>query len=650
MIPEKARIIDELMIAASDDVIRELVTQDLPYDMYYTYSVIGRLQAPKKLRDSCTETTRAIIEKVATSYAVPTGMLIDYICRKNTTYLRRHQELVALLHNHIPQSSEEKPSTFEEFLSKIGQREMWTTDEVKSLSTLFDKYSKKLQDGHLTRHTREKHTECKDQGKTANFEVPDAADTVKNFEIFQTAEHLSVSTNSDENPHRITELDNFVINPTTRSDFSLLPLPLSKEEVLPERDDVMSITSLTPTAETDLLQSGLCNIAVAVVGRLLTASLTTTATSMTNLFSPSTKAESVKKARSKTTRPSNRQHAMRSVVPDSAVLMPISRPAEHGKMGRAIDIYTNHFRVSIDDIGGIVMNQYSIEIKRIRRDGKHCLIRENERREVLHQFAKQTSRFPIIWYDDAKFLYTQESLMDFAIPSRITFDTGKKPRTFEFQGISLVRQIVEWERVFSPLNGVESSAALKISAVKPDPRYEQIMDIVRKRDFYTDPYLKALNIKVDAAEMIKINARILPPPTIIYRGGNNSEVAEEVSIGKWTIRNRFYATSTMNKWGIIYFGPELVSNIVRILEQFESQLHPLCHTDARCTKSVSVPAPVHYARLATNAAHAFDFDDDDVRKQQSAENIDEPENLSLEDIKTKVMILNDKIQDNMWFV
>jgi hypothetical protein len=34
----------------------------------------------------------------------------------------------------------------------------------------------------------------------------------------------------------------------------------------------------------------------------------------------------------------------------------------------------------------------------------------------------------------------------------------------------------------------------------------------------------------------------------------------------------------------------------------------------------------------------------------SNDNIDEIESLSLEDIETRVMILNDKIQDNMWFV
>ncbi len=30
--------------------------------------------------------------------------------------------------------------------------------------------------------------------------------------------------------------------------------------------------------------------------------------------------------------------------------------------------------------------------------------------------------------------------------------------------------------------------------------------------------------------------------------------------------------------------------------------------DVRCSKSVSIPAPIHYAHLATYVARSFDFD------------------------------------------
>ncbi len=111
---------------------------------------------------------------------------------------------------------------------------------------------------------------------------------------------------------------------------------------------------------------------------------------MSNL---SVQSEVTSGARSRTTGPSNRR-ILRSAVPDSAVLTPIRRPAEYGKAGKPIQIYTNHFRVSIDDA---IINQYDIEISMIRRDGKLCPARKNERWETLQQLAKREKNFPIVW-------------------------------------------------------------------------------------------------------------------------------------------------------------------------------------------------------------------------------------------------------------
>jgi hypothetical protein len=56
-----------------------------------------------------------------------------------------------------------------------------------------------------------------------------------------------------------------------------------------------------------------------------------------------------------------------------------------------------------------------------------------------------------------------------------------------------------------------------------------------------------------------------------YRDQSNNEVAERVAIGKWAIRNRFYARPTINQWGIIYFGPKPDGRIIPILQEFENQ-------------------------------------------------------------------------------
>jgi len=48
----------------------------------------------------------------------------------------------------------------------------------------------------------------------------------------------------------------------------------------------------------------------------------------------------------------------------------------------------------------------------------------------------------------------------------------------------------------------------KTTIVKPDKRYDEIMKIVNQRKFQSDPYLKALNIHVDTAEMLKIKGKL----------------------------------------------------------------------------------------------------------------------------------------------
>ncbi|UJR07552.1 hypothetical protein I4U23_011840 [Adineta vaga] len=502
---------------------------------------------------------------------------------------------------------------------------------------------------------------------------------------------------------------------------------------------------------------------------------------MTNL---SLQTEATAGTRSKTAGPLNRR-ILHSVVPDSAVLTPIRRPDQEGKAGQPVQIYVNHFRVSIDDA---IINQYDIEISMIRRDGKLCAARKNERWETLQQLAKREKNFPIVWYDEGKNLYTRELLTDFTKPLRIKLNIDDEEKLFEFKVLNLVRQekirdifdfingktnirprdpirvietlfkqtirndlvcirnkfysrrqklvdlsdgrgmasgfhqalcltrggptlnvnltfacfylplnfvdfsckylrkditkgisagelegikrlfrnlpietihagrplryrvrgfgrppnqlsfdrrsdnkapgssdedntegkrtitvadyfaqkyqplkypnlpcvdarkgsepnahwlpmevvkIVEWERALKPLDSVQRALVSKTTIIKPDKRYDDIIKIVQQRNFQSDPYLKALNMKVDTQEMLKIKARILPPPEVKYRGKGNSEVAEHVAVGKWSIRNRFYTSPVINRWGMIYFGPNPQGSIGQTLQEFQNQLPPL---------------------------------------------------------------------------
>lgn len=87
----------------------------------------------------------------------------------------------------------------------------------------------------------------------------------------------------------------------------------------------------------------------------------------------------------------------------------------------------------------------------------------------------------------------------------------------------------------------------------------------------------------------------------------------------------------------------------------------------RCSKSVSIPAPVHYAHLAAFGSRSLDFDDDrqteKCERRFSKERItsivhssfdgdedEQPVSYSIDDIKTKLMVFDPKVADDMWFV
>ncbi|CAF3625397.1 unnamed protein product [Adineta steineri] len=90
-------------------------------------------------------------------------------------------------------------------------------------------------------------------------------------------------------------------------------------------------------------------------------------------------------------------------------------------------------------------------------------------------------------------------------------------------------------------------------------------------------------------------------------------------------------------------------------DEIQSLTYYLCHSDVRCTKAVSVPAPVHYAHLAAyqsrdadnyesdrRSSIGGDFDDDDLVDGLGA--------ITLQEVETRLIQLDPSIQDTMWYV
>jgi hypothetical protein len=112
-------------------------------------------------------------------------------------------------------------------------------------------------------------------------------------------------------------------------------------------------------------------------------------------LSVDTASSSAKEPRSQSVRQGNRRRVICSAVPDTAVLTPIRRPDDGGSKGQTISVYTNHFRVDIDDA---VVNQYDIDIALIDRDGRPRLARKDDRWNVIKSVINDKKKnFPAVW-------------------------------------------------------------------------------------------------------------------------------------------------------------------------------------------------------------------------------------------------------------
>ncbi|CAF2977350.1 unnamed protein product [Rotaria sp. Silwood2] len=251
--------------------------------------------------------------------------------------------------------------------------------------------------------------------------------------------------------------------------------------------------------------------------------------------------------RSQSSRSKNHCGPLHSAVPDSAELEPIRRP-DYGSAKRTMTVFTNHFRVTFDNL---TVNHYEIDIVFIDQDEKSRPARKRERCVVLNQVVQQEKNFPIVWYDEGKNLYTRKSLSHFTEPILTTCQIGDKMKKFEFIVRRFVRQenlqnlrkfingetsirphdairivetlfkqqarndficirnqfydgrqqlddLTEWERSSKPL------ANPKMATVKPEDRYKKIIKLAGDRNFGTDLYLKELNIHVDTTNMMQV--------------------------------------------------------------------------------------------------------------------------------------------------
>lgn len=106
--------------------------------------------------------------------------------------------------------------------------------------------------------------------------------------------------------------------------------------------------------------------------------------------------------------------------------------------------------------------------------------------------------------------------------------------------------VVEGQDVKRKMNEIQTSKMIRYAATSTDVRKQKIMESVRQAQYNSNPSIREFGFSV-ASEFEKVNARILPPPDLLY----SAQQTVTPSKGVWAAtNNRFIDGAVINRWTI----------------------------------------------------------------------------------------------------
>jgi eukaryotic translation initiation factor 2C len=135
-----------------------------------------------------------------------------------------------------------------------------------------------------------------------------------------------------------------------------------------------------------------------------------------------------------------------------------------------------------------------------------------------------------------------------------------------------VCEIVPGQRYVSKLSSNETSDMIRRTCRKPHERLNLINDGISMLGFNDSEYLEAFGIQVNP-ELARINARILPSPTVCY-GSKSREAQFAPRDGKWDLRDKsFVRGQTLVSWSVLVVSSRLRPQEV---QAFVAELCNMC--------------------------------------------------------------------------
>ncbi|KAF9539398.1 Eukaryotic translation initiation factor 2C [Mortierella hygrophila] len=115
--------------------------------------------------------------------------------------------------------------------------------------------------------------------------------------------------------------------------------------------------------------------------------------------------------------------------------------------------------------------------------------------------------------------------------------------------------VLEGQRYLRKLDKVQTAEMIRFNSQPPQARFNKIKDGLEILKYNDNEFLKDFGMKV-SNEMVQVNARVLPAPTVCYH--SQSQNANFVPRdGVWNLRGlKVFDGRTLKLWGIVVFGTE----------------------------------------------------------------------------------------------
>ncbi|KRY08052.1 putative protein tag-76 [Trichinella patagoniensis] len=155
-------------------------------------------------------------------------------------------------------------------------------------------------------------------------------------------------------------------------------------------------------------------------------------------------------------------------------------------------------------------------------------------------------------------------------------------------------QVANCQRYNKKLKACQTTSIIRFASTDAPTRNLKCIEMVKKSNFNSDPFLKSFGVQIKAEPMI-VDGRVLPPPRLEYGKGNGGrQIILTPKDGAWNSNEfKFFESASCKSFGFVSFLPPHKASM---LQEFCLQIVRTC----RSTGIVMPDRPKYYEQAQKN--------------------------------------------------